>query len=142
MEDIIKFLKKNWYYVAAVVLLIVVVVVIRRRNKKEKELAEKGLFSGTSGVGDGGMPDAKYPLRPYEMVSGYSAEKGSYGYQIKYLQNLINEADAYTEKLPEDGKYGPKTLAAFKAVYANNIASNGQINETQYDEIVKKYYIK
>ncbi|MBO7469694.1 MAG: hypothetical protein J6T81_06145 [Bacteroidales bacterium] len=142
MEDIIKFLKKNWYYVAAVVVLIVVILIIRRR-RKNNAAAEAALFYGTGNTADSmGLTDAKYPLRPYDMVGVYSADKGSMGAQIRYLQKLINDSGAYNEKLDEDGKYGAKTLAAFKYVWANSISGNGTITEAQYDEIIKKSYNK
>ena len=64
------------------------------------------------------------------------------GTQIRYLQKLINDAGAYTERLTEDGKYGSKTLAAFKEVWNDSISGNGTITEAQYDEIVKKSYVK
>ena len=136
MESILNFLKKNWYWVAAAVLLIVIVVVVIRRKRKSDAVDDaekmKSLFYGTGNIADPqGLTEAKYPLKPYAMVGEYSADKGSMGTQIRYLQSLINEADAYEKKLTEDGKYGPETLKAFKAVWGKMMSGNGTVTEAQ-----------
>lgn len=137
MEDIIKFLKTNWLYVAAVVLLIVIVVVIRRRKKK----IEKNAFypDPENTETPEGLKDAAYPLQPYSVAGNYSADRGSMGTQIKFLQQLYNENLTTGTPLVTDGKYGPKTLGAFLGYFGNEIASNGVINEAQYDKIIKNH---
>lgn len=136
MEDIIKFLKKNWYYVAAVVLLIVIVVVIRRRKKK---IENPDYPDPENTVTPEGLKDATYPLQPYSIAGGYSADRGSMGTQIKFLQQLYNDNLTSGTPLVTDGKYGPKTLGAFLGYFGNEIASNGVITEAQYDQIIKNH---
>lgn len=136
MEDIIKFLKKNWYYVAAVVLLIVIVVVIKRRKKK---IENPDYPDPENTETPEGLKDATYPLQPYSIAGNYSADRGSMGTQIKFLQQLYNDNLTTGTPLVTDGKYGPKTLGAFLGFFGNEIASNGVINEAQYDQIIKNH---
>lgn len=135
MENIIKFFKKNWYYVAAVVLLIVVVVIIvRRRNK-----SNNGVEDPENTVAPDGLKDATYPLTPYSVAGSYSAEKGSMGTQIQFLQKLYNNNNSGGTALATDGKYGTKTLGAFKGFFGDMINANGTITEAQYDKIIEKF---
>lgn len=145
MEAITKFVKKYWAWIGVAVVLIVIGIVMYRqrqaRLKREAEEAEKkGANSSVNTTKKSN--EATFPLRPYDLVGEYSLEKGSMGNQIKVLQGLINKADAYTEKLDEDGKYGSKTLAAFRSVWSNMMAGNGTIAEAQYNQIIEKSYIK
>lgn len=136
MNGILNFLKKNWCWVAAVVLLIVVVVVVlRRKNKSDDETIVDPENTETPD----GLKDATYPLQPRSLAGSYSAEKGSMGTQIKFLQQIYNDNLTSGTPLATDGKYGPKTLGAFLGYFGNEIASNGVITEAQYDQIIKKH---
>ena len=84
-------------------------------------------------------PDAKYPLTPYTLAGEYSKEKGSMGSQIKTLQMIYNANNKSGSPLDVDGKYGPKSLGAFLGFYYDMIATNGQITQAQYEQILKKY---
>ena len=144
MENVKKFVKRYWIWIGvAVVLIVIGVIMYRQRQARLKREAEEAEKKGTNSVNTTKKSnEATFPLRPYDLVGEYSLEKGSMGNQIKVLQGLINKADAYTEKLDEDGKYGSKTLAAFKSVWSNLMAGNGTITEAQYNQIIEKSYIK
>ena len=129
MENIINFLKKNWYYIAAVVLVIVVIVIIRRRrNNSEEE-------SGSSAKDI----NATFPLQPYSVVKTYSSAKGSKGNQIKKLQSIYNKQISSGTPLDVDGKYGPKSEGAFIGFFGDMINPNGVITEAQYNAILEKF---
>ena len=130
------YIKKHWIWLAAAIVVIVLIAAIRRKKKSS------GSEKDDTKVTTNDLPEAEFPLQHYDLAGSYSASKGSYGYQIKYLQKLINDANAYSEKLAEDGKYGPKTLAAFREVWGGMINGNGTITKDQYEEIVKKAYVK
>ena len=129
MENIINFLKKNWYYIAAVVLVIVVIVIIRRRrNNSEEE-------SGSSAKDI----NATFPLQPYSVVKTYSSAKGSKGNQIKKLQTIYNNNVSNGTPLDTDGKSGPRTEGVFIGFFGDMINPNGVITEAQYNAILEKF---
>ena len=133
MENIINFLKKNWYYIAAMVLVIVVIVIIRRRRNNGEEESGTGLLLGAEDI------NATFPLQPYSVVKTYSSAKGSKGNQIKKLQAIYNNKISNGTPLDVDGKYGPKTEGAFIGFYGDMINPNGVITEAQYNAIVEKF---
>lgn len=129
MENIINFLKKNWYYIAAVVLVIVVIVIIRRRRANGEE--ESG--SGAEDI------NATFPLQPYSVAKTYSSAKGSKGNQIVKLQSIYNKHISSGTPLKVDGKYGPDSEGAFIGFFGEMINPNGVITEAQYNAILEKF---
>ena len=129
MENIINFLKKNWYYIAAVVLVIVVIVIIRRRRANGEE------ESGSSAKDINAM----FPLQPYSVAKTYSSAKGSKGNQIKKLQTIYNNNVSNGTPLDTDGKYGPRTEGVFIGFFGDMINPNGVITEAQYNAILEKF---
>lgn len=126
MENIINFLKKNWYYIAAVVLVIVVIVIIRRRRANGEEESGSGLL-------------ATFPLQPYSVAKTYSSAKGSKGNQIKKLQTIYNKQITSGTPLDVDGKYGPRSEGVFIGFFGDMINPNGVITEAQYNAILEKF---
>lgn len=112
--------RKTQLIIGGIILAIVAFFLIRRWIKKGKN-------------------DATYPLQPHSLAGSYSAEKGSMGTQIQFLQQIYNDNLTSGTPLATDGKYGPKTLGAFLGYFGNEIASNGVITEAQYDQIIKKH---
>ena len=133
MENIINFLKKNWYYIAAVVLVIVVIVIIRRRRANGEKESGSGLLLGAEDI------NATFPLQPYSVVKTYSSAKGSSGSQIKKLQTIYNNNISNGTPLDVDGKYGPKTEGVFIGFFGDMINPNGVITEAQYNAILEKF---
>lgn len=133
MENIINFLKKNWYYIAAVVLVIVVIVIIRRRRANGEEESGSGLLLGAEDI------NATFPLQPYSVAKTYSSAKGSKGNQIKKLQSIYNKQNSSATPLDVDGKYGPESEGAFIGFFGDMINPNGVITEAQYNAIMAKY---
>jgi len=151
METIINFFKKNWLKVAIVLLVIIVVVIIRRKNRKKDNYSatidngqsggDEQSWDGDQSWGGGDTPSAKakFPLQPRSLAGSYSNAKGSMGSQIKTLQMIYNANATTGTPLNVDGKYGPKSEGAFTGFFYDMIASNGTINESQYEQILKKY---
>ena len=136
MENIINFLKKNWYYIAAVVLVIVVIVIIRRRRSNgDDDNSDTGHLTGAEDI------NATFPLQPYSLVKTYSSAKGSKGNQIKKLQSIYNNNNSGGTPLDVNGKYGPKSEAVFKGFFTETteINPNGTITEAQYNAILEKF---
>ena len=133
MENIINFLKKNWYYIAAVVLVIVVIVIIRRRRANGEDESGSGLLLGAEDI------NATFPLQPYSVVKTYSSAKGSKGNQIKKLQTIYNNNVSNGTPLDTDGKYGPRTEGVFIGFFGDMINPNGVITEAQYNAILEKF---
>lgn len=131
MNSIKNFIKNYWVWIGFAVILIVISIVMYRSRKKRLE--EEAKIVEQTGQ------DASFPLQPYELVSVYSAAKGSMGAQIKKLQEINNANNTTDEPLVVDGKYGPKSLAAFRNTFANDIASNGTVAKSQYEQILSKF---
>lgn len=127
------FIKNYWVWIALAVVLIVIGVVMYRSRKKRLEEVKNKIVEGAT------SQDASFPLQPYNLAGGYSTAKGSMGAQIKKLQEINNANNTYNEPLDVDGKYGPKSLEAFKNEFWDNIADNGTISKSQYEQILKKY---
>lgn len=118
--------KKTWIIIAAAVIVIVAVILIIRRNRKEKKSeTETGTAVTGTDAGSVNTTEAKYPLRP--RMAGYSAENGSYGWQIKVLQKALNDING--SGLTLDGKFGPKTLDAVKAAFPSQIGDDSITKE-------------
>lgn len=141
MKNILDFLKSKWYYIAALVVLIVIVVVIRRRRNQKDEILSGQTQSNNSAktTVPTGLQDCTFPLQPYTIAGGYSADKGSKGKQIATLQAIYNANSTNGSYVTVDGAYGAKTLGAFKGFFYDMIASNGTISQAQYEQIVNKY---
>lgn len=135
MESILNFLKKNWLWVAAAVVVIAIVIIIRRRKRQVDPVFPGGDENPTVASNS----EAMFPLQPYALVNEYSPAKGSMGSQIKTLQMIYNANNKSGSPLDVDGKYGPKSLGAFKGFFYDMISSNGTIQKAQYEEILKKY---
>lgn len=136
--------RKTQIAIGVIILAIVALFVIRHRlkacNKKGGSVSSDN--AGSDSNTTTGLAEASFPLRPYNMAGVYSAEKGSRGTQIRYLQKVLNDS-GYEPRLEEDGKYGPKTLEAFKSEFADEyVGKDGSISKSQYTGIVSKYYVK
>lgn len=122
--------KKVIIFVAALVLILAVVLFVRRRKRAEendKAVAGGGetKTSGGSSVwipskNTSGLPEASFPLTPYSMAGEYSANAGSYGEQIAKLQKICNKK--WNKNLTVDGKFGPKSEAAFLSCFGYPLA--------------------
>lgn len=119
--------RKTWIIMAVAVLVTVAVILIIRRNRRKKELetSDPGVETGNAST-----TTAKYPLRP--AMTGYSAENGSYGWQIKVIQKSLNDING--SGLDVDGKFGPKTLAAVKSAFPTQIGDE-QITEEEFNSM-------
>lgn len=133
--------RKTQLIIGGIILAIVAFFLIRRWIKKGKN-EDSDYPDPENTVTPDGLKDATYPLQPRSLAGSYSADKGSMGTQIQFLQKLYNENLTTGTPLATDGKYGPKTLGAFLGFFGNEIASNGVITEAQYDQIVKKHFTK
>lgn len=127
-------LKNKKMMIAFAVLLVAVVaaflVVRKRRNKEEDDTSDNP--TGMNGIVSSLIANqATFPLRPYSVAGQYSPSAGSMGNQITDLQRLCN--NKYGENLDVDGKYGPKTEAAFKKHFKMEV-----ITESQYNDILNQ----
>ena len=121
--------KKVIIFVAALVLILAVVLFVRRRKRaEENDKAVAGGETKTSGGSSvwipskntSGLPEASFPLTPYSMAKEYSANTGSYGEQIAKLQKICNKK--WNKNLTVDGKFGPKSEAAFLSCFGYPLA--------------------
>ena len=121
--------KKVVISVAALVLILAVVLFVRRRKRaEENDKAVAGGETKTSGGSSvwipskntSGLPEASFPLTPYSMAKEYSANAGSYGEQIAKLQKICNKK--WNKNLTVDGKFGPKSEAAFLSCFGYPLA--------------------
>lgn len=122
--------KKTWFIIGAIVLVVVVVIIIIRR-RKSNETDNKENNGNTLNT-----TTAKYPLRPSLLGLSYTAENGSYGWQIKLIQKALN--DLNSAGLTVDGKFGPKTLAAVKGSFATQIGDN-EITEDEFNQMLDTF---
>lgn len=121
--------KKVIIFVTALVLILAVVLFVRRRKRaEENDKAVAGGETKTSGGSSvwipskntSGLPEASFPLTPYSMAKEYSANTGSYGEQIAKLQKICNKK--WNKNLTVDGKFGPKSEAAFLSCFGYPLA--------------------
>lgn len=124
--------RKTWIIIAAAVIVTVAVILIIRRNRKEKKSeTETGTAVTGTDAGSVNTTEAKYPLRP--RMAGYSAENGSYGWQIKVLQKALNDING--SGLAVDGKFGPKTLAALKSAFPAQLG-DGEVSQAEFEAML------
>lgn len=117
MKDILK--NKKMIIAFAVLALILTVVFFIRRKRKAEE-ADKAIAGGGSSATSSGvatLPATSFPLTPYSIAKEYTASAGSYGQQIANLQKICN--DKFGKGLDVDGKFGPKSEAAFLTCFGS-----------------------
>ena len=136
--------KKVIIFVAALVLILAVVLFVRRRKRaEENDKAVAGGETKTSGGSSvwipskntSGLPEASFPLTPYSMAKEYSANAGSYGEQIAKLQKICNKK--WNKNLTVDGKFGPKSEAAFLSCFGYPLAM--PYSEEVYNGLILKH---
>lgn len=122
---------KTWIIIAAVVIVIVAVILIIRRNRKKKETESEAGTQVTATGASTQQVEASWPLR--SRMTGYSANNGSYGWQIKLLQTAMNDING--SGLAVDGKFGPKTLAALKSAFPTQLG-DGEVSQAEFEAML------
>ena len=108
--------RKIMIAVALIVMIVAVMIIVKRRKNKDDDSSDGG-SSGGSSSGGSSLPVASFPLTPYSLAGEYSAAKGSYGQQIANLQKICSLK--FGCKLQGDGKFGPKSEAAFMQCFGS-----------------------
>lgn len=122
--------------VVLVVAGVAAVLLLSSMKKKKVTLAGSSSISGEntgSSAGTSADPRAAYfPLK-------YGERSGKKGFYIKALQrwlNYRNGTDATFTKLAVDGIFGPKTLAAWQAVWEHydGTTAGREVNLLRYEQ--------
>lgn len=113
-------MKKLIILIITVIALAAMVYFLKKKQKGSEgsEDINSSNPSGQSPVAQ--LPQASFPLTPYRHVNVYSAAKGSYGQQIASLQKICN--GKFGKDLAVDGKFGPKSEAAFLKCFGSPLA--------------------
>ncbi|MCQ2318483.1 MAG: hypothetical protein MJZ90_06145 [Bacteroidales bacterium] len=121
--------RKTWIIIAAAVIVTVAVILIIRRNRKEKE--PEAVTPGTAAGASAQQAEASWPLRM--SMTGYSADNGSYGWQVRLLQQAMNDING--SGLAVDGKFGPKTLAVLKSAFPAQLG-DGEVSQAEFEAML------